>query len=172
MADDDLQLSAAQKQDLMGKLMRDLNRAAALGLLPQDGARISARGEFIIEPTNIEAEENKKMRGYRQQEFPKALHGWGVDPNAPEAGEGPLELVVKNRAEEANALAVGWSLEPVVGPAGRLGVPKSADPEPEPEVIRTFAAPGQFQPQDTTKDPVITSTAAPKKRGRKPKQVQ
>lgn len=115
-------------------------RAALLGLLPENGAKISQRGEFIIDGSNIEDDENKKMKTYRHVEFPKTLHAW------PEDQPEPLTLGVKNRAEQDAAEAVGWSEKPLHGPAGRLdGDGKVQEPEAEPEV-REFAPPGQPQP--------------------------
>lgn len=134
-------------QEILDGLMRDLKRAAQLGLIPADGANISARGEFIVKPSNIEDQENEKMRRYRHQEYPKHLHGWGVDEANPEAGEGPLFVEVLNKEEEANALAVGWSLEPLHGPKGKLDGSEAEEAAaveaPKPKgPVRTFAAPG------------------------------
>lgn len=125
---------------IMDRLMKDLQRAAALGLIPQDGAKISAQGEFIIDPSNIEDDENKKMRSYRHKAYPSTVHAW------PEGHAEPISLVVKNRAEEEAAVAQGWSVDPVAGPGGRLENGKApAEPDEEPEV-RSFAPPGQVQP--------------------------
>jgi len=147
---------------LMDGIMKNLKRAAELGLIPQDGAKISARGEFIVDPSNIEDDENKRMRGYRHKNFPKVLHAW------PEGREEPVELEVRGPAEEANAIAAGWSVDPVHGPGGRLQAGKAPEPEPEP-VVRTFAPPGQPQPfeQASAAAPAVKPAATPAaKRGR------
>lgn len=126
--------------DILDGLKQLMGRAATLGLIPEDGAKISSRGEFIIEPSNIENDENKKMRSYRPKEYPKTLHAW------PDGAEEPITVSVRNRAEEDAAVAQGWSVQPLHGPAGRLdGDGKAQEPEPEPEV-REFAPPGQPQP--------------------------
>lgn len=134
-----------QDADVLDGLKDLLGRAALLGLIPEKGAQISARGEFIVEPSNIEKLEEKKMRGYRPKNYPKAMHAW------PEGEAEPQMLVVKNAAEEQNAIAVGWSPEPVHGPGGRL-IAGVAEPEPEPEEVRTFAAPGAKPAVADTKD--------------------
>jgi hypothetical protein len=163
MAGDDLNLTQAQKDDLMGKLMRDMQRAAMLGLIPAEGAKISARGEFIIEPSNIEADEDKKMRGYRHKDYGKSgkmLHGW------PEGAEEPVALVVYNAIEEERAVAAGWSVTPLHGPAGRL----DAIEEPEVEAViaapRTFAPPGAKQPFDDPSEVKTPKADKPKTKGR------
>ena len=162
--DFDVALSPAQQTELMGRIMRDLQRAGRLGLLPKDGARVSVSGEYIIEPSNIEEDENKKMRGYRYKEFPRSVYGWGLNPNQPEAGEGPLDLRVRNRAELDNALAAGWSDTPLAGPSGKLdALGQPVEAEPDVDEVRTFAPPGQLQPHDDA-----VARVAPKKRGRKP----
>lgn len=127
-------------------------RAAELGLLPENGANISARGKFIVAESNVEESENKKQRGYRYKPFPKAVHAWNDETNE------PLMLVVNNPAELEKALAVGWSIESVHGPAGRLvgGVAVDA-PEEVPEV-REILAPG-----------AVAATAAPAKASKAPK---
>lgn len=144
-------LTKDQKDQLMGRILRDLQRAATLGLIPKDGAKISERGEFIVDPSNIEEDENKKMRTYRHKAFPCAVYGWGVNPNrfVPE-GEQPIEeqldLVVRNRAEFDRAIAAGWSADPIAGPGGRIAAGKTeAEPEAVTEV-REFAPPGAPQP--------------------------
>lgn len=160
----------AEKAQIMDRLMGDMKRAAELGLVPQDGARISQRGEFIIEPSNVEEDENRKMRNYRHKDYGtsgKMLHAW------PEGEEAPVTLVVYNAAEERNAIALGWSAEPVHGPGGRLGV-EAPVVEDAPVVVRELAAPGKRQPfeQEAKVEAVEPSTAAPKKRGPKSKKVQ
>lgn len=137
-------------QELLDGLMRDAKRAAELGLIPQSGAKISGRGDFIVHPSNIEDDENAKMRGYRHKEYPKHLHGWGIDETNLEAG--PLFVEVRNKDEDQAALAAGWSLEPLHGPRGKLSevavVEEAAAVE---EVtprgpVRTFAPPGALRP--------------------------
>lgn len=142
---------------LLSRVHADLKRMAMLGLLPEDGAKISARGEFIVDPSNVENDENKKMRSYRYKEFPKTLHAW------PEGEAEPLTLGVKNRDEEQKAVALGWSVDPLHGPAGRLenGVAKVVE---EVEEVREFAPPGQRQPFEAAPD-----AAAAKPKAAKPK---
>lgn len=138
---------------LLTRVHADLKRMAMLGLLPEDGAKISARGEFIVDPSNVENDENKKMRSYRYKEFPKTLHAW------PEGEAEPLTLSVKNRDEEQKAVALGWSVDPLHGPAGRLvnGVAAAAE---EVEEVREFAPPGQRQPFETTAEESPKTTKA------------
>lgn len=142
----DLKELPADQQKFMDGLMKDLARAAQLGLIPQEGAKISPRGEFIVNMSNIEEDEDKKMRGYRHKEYPKDVHAWGPDPAT--GVEGPLSLTVRNRAEEDNAIAAGWSPDSVHGPAGRLEGGEVVVAAEEPVEIRTFAPPGQVQPHD------------------------
>lgn len=96
--------------------VKDPARAAALGLTPEGDGQVSERGEFIVNPDNVTALEDKKMRGYRAgaHEYPKALHGWGKDPNNPEAPDGPVDLVVNTREEEVAAVKEGWSVAAVL----------------------------------------------------------
>ena len=130
---------------LLSRVKADLKRLALLGLLPEDGAKISERGEFIVDPSNVENDENKKMRSYRYIEFPKTLHAW------PDGDPSPVTLSVRNRDEEQKAVALGWSVDPLHGPGGRLenGVAKVADEVTE---VREFAPPGQKQPFESDED--------------------
>jgi len=126
-------------ETIQNGIMRDPVRAAALGLIPEPGMKVSERFQFVVNPSNVEEIEDKKMRTYRHKEYPKMVHGW------PDGEEEPVALIVKNRAEEDKAVAAGWSVEPLHGPAGRLdrlGEPVAE----EPEVIRDFAPPGARQP--------------------------
>lgn len=134
------------EKQLMGRLMADLKRAGELGLLPADGASISQRGDFIVSPSNVdEIEERKRVRQYREYGTSgKTLHAWGKDPIT--GIDGPLDLVVKNQAEEANAVALGWSPEPVHGPGGKLIAGAAVQPIEDVTTVREFAAPGQVQP--------------------------
>ena len=126
---------------LLSRATADIKRLMLLGLIPEDGAKISARGEFIVDPSNVESDENKKMRSYRYKEFPKTLHAW------PDGEAEPLTLSVQNRDEEQKAVALGWSVMPLHGPSGRLenGVAKPVEAVEE---VREFAPPGQRQPFD------------------------
>lgn len=155
----DLKQLPADQQKFMDGLMKDLARAAELGLIPQEGAKISARGEFIVNPSNIEEDEDKKMRGYRHRDFPKTMHAWGPDPVT--GIEGPLSLEVKNRAEEENAVSAGWSVESVHGPAGRLQGGEAVAPAEEVAPVRTFAPPGQFQPHEAAPQTGTSAKTAP-----------
>ena len=154
-------MASDNKQEVLDGLMRDLKRAAELGLLPREGASISVRGEFIVNPSNIEDAENAKMRRYRHKEYPKHLHGWGVNEQNPEAGDGPLFVEVRNAAEEEAAIAAGWSPDPVHGPKGRLTGNEAAEANEVDEVAdddkapRVFAAPGAFSgtPAQTAAEP-------------------
>lgn len=134
-------------------------RAAELGLLPENGANISARGEFIIGESNVEEAENKKQRAYRHKPFPKAVHAWGPDPVT--GDDGPLQIIVNNPAELEKALAVGWSVESVHGPAGRLVGGVAVDAPEEVAEVREILAPG-VAPSDAPK--VKKAKAAPKKK--------
>lgn len=142
--------------------VRDEVRAAVLGLVPEKDGTVSERGEYIIEPSNIEELENKKMRGYRYVEYGtsgKMLHAW------PEGSPEPTALIVYNRAEEEKAVALGWSVDPVHGPGGKLGVAAS---EPvAPTVVRDFAAPGQPQPFEQPADEDADAPAPRRGRPRK-----
>ena len=145
---------------LLSRVMSDMKRLALLGLLPEEGAKISARGEFIVGQSNVEEAEDKKMRSYRHKEYGvsgKMLHAW------PEGQPDALMLVVKNRDEEENALAAGWSLDPVHGPGGRLV--NGAAVEAEAEVVEHQVVvadcrtawnqlPGQLGPQGFAGDDV------------------
>lgn len=90
-----------QQQDVFDGLMENLARAAELGLIPQKGASISKKGEFIVNPSTLEEAEDKKMRGYRYKAFPKHVHGWNA------AGEPVSKEVADQHAFDA-ALADGW----------------------------------------------------------------
>lgn len=170
MAEREISMEEALKT-IQNGIIRDPVRAAALGLIPAEGHNVSERFQFIINPSNVEELEDKKMRSYRPKDFGrsgKTLYGWGIDPNHPELGDGPLDLVVYNKAEEEKALAAGWKAEPQHGPAGKLegGV---AAPEAEPvKAVREFAAPGQFQPFDHNAQQAAAPAATAKKAGRKP----
>lgn len=150
---------------LLNRVKADIQRLALLGLIPEDGAKISARGEFIVDPSNVENDENKKMRSYRHKEFPKTLHA-----AHPDDADVPLTLTVRNREEETQALALGWSVDPLHGPSGRLEGGKAVAVE-EVKEVREFAAPGQPQPFEaasaapakTPKAPAKAKTAKAKK---------
>lgn len=148
-------------------------RAMELGLIPDDGAKISKRGEFIVGESNVEEDENRKQRGYRHKSFPKAVHAWGPDPVTGE--EGPLQFIVNNAAELEKAIAVGWSVESVHGPAGRIVGGEVVLPSESETEVREIQAPGAVQPhtpsaQTGTKEltkaapKVKTTKAAPKKK--------
>lgn len=140
-------------------IIQDPIRAAQLGIIPNGDNKVSKRGQFIVDPSNIEDAENKKMRGYRYKDFGtsgKTLYGWSEG--------GPVDLVVYNRAEEEKALAAGWSLDPVHGPVGKLDAAPVAVEETRTEV-REFAAPGAAQPFEQEAD---DADAAPVKVRRKP----
>lgn len=131
---------------LLSRVTADIKRLALLGLIPEEGAKISARGEFIVDPSNVENDENKKMRSYRHKEFPKTLHA--AHPDNPDE---PITLTVRNRAEEEQAVALGWSVDPLHGPGGRLDGGKAVVAEDVNEV-REFAPPGQRQPFEAPAD--------------------
>lgn len=157
---DEIQIN---EKDLMGRLMADLKRAGELGLIPQEGAKISQRGEFIVDESNIEEDENKKMRGYRHKEYGshgKTLHGWDDEKDE------PVTLSVKNPQEEAKALELGWSLTPLYGPAGRLDATGAPVAEEVVKEVREFAPPGQKQPFDA---PAKQPESDEPKRGRRKK---
>lgn len=167
-------MAEKSNQEILDGLMRDLKRAAELGLLPADGAKISPRGEFIVKPSNIEDEENEKMRRYRHKEYPKHLHGWGVDETNPEAGEGPLFVEVLSKEEEDNAIAAGWSPVPLHGPKGKLDGSEGAAPVVEEEKpkapARSFAPPGSLSGRAVPKKAKAPKgDAAPKGDGAEPK---
>lgn len=148
-------------ETIQNGIMRDPIRAAALGLIPEPGMKVSDRFQFIVNPSNVEEMEDKKMRSYRHKEYPKMLHGW------PEGEAEPVALIVKSRAEQDRALAAGWSETPLHGPAGRLD--RSGEPVvEEPEVIRDFAPPGARQPFEEPAE-VKTTKPVAAKRGRKGK---
>jgi len=150
-------------ETIQNGIMRDPVRAAALGLIPEKIGTVSERFQFIVNPSNIEEMEDKKKRGFKFREYPKMVHGW------PEGEEEPVALIVKNRAEEEKAVAAGWSVAPLHGPAGRLDRLDEPQAE-EPEVIRDFAPPGARQPFEEpaeVKPKKAAQAAQPKaKRGR------
>jgi len=91
----------AEQQTVMDGLAVSLERAAELGLIPTSGAKISRRGEFIVNPSNIEEDEDKRQRRYRYKPWPKHVHGWDA------AGE-PVSKEVADQAAFDAALADGW----------------------------------------------------------------
>lgn len=105
---------AKSEQELMSGIMSDIKRAAALGLIPEEGAKVSRRGEFIVNPSNIDDAEDRRMRGYRPIPFPKAVRRWGVD--AVTGQPGVEETVVADQAALNVALQAGWTTEAVNGP--------------------------------------------------------
>lgn len=147
-------------EKMVDGIIADPIRAAQLGIVPQGNNTISKRGDFIVNESNIEEAENKKMRGYRHREYGKsgkALYFWHET-------KGPLELVVFNPAEEKAAAAKGWSATPVHGPSGRLNGEPVLD-EPATKTVREFAAPGETQPFDQPQ----AEKPARRKPGPKPK---
>ncbi len=131
----------AAGQKLMDGLMRDIQRAAALGLIPEEGMTISKRGEFLIGGSNIDEMEDKKMRNYRYKAYPKTLHKWGKDKHSKE--EGAQTLIVRDKAAHAEAEGDGWSEDPVINANGErinasaatagagAGTPKAKTPKPK-----------------------------------------
>lgn len=108
-------------QKLLDGIMRDLQRAAALGLIPEDGAQISKSGEFIINGSNIDEIEDKKMRHYRHKDYPKTLHRLGPDVDVDGKQRHTAEdRVVGTKAEHLAALEDGWSEDPVLGANGQI----------------------------------------------------
>ena len=92
---------ASNVKDLAYWLDKNPEMAAILGLALEQGAKISRSGEFIIDPSNIEEAENKRMRSYRYKPFPRHVHGWDGDGNH-------VFKEVTNAAEFDAALKDGW----------------------------------------------------------------
>lgn len=104
---------AKSEQDLMNGIVKDIARAKALGLVPDENGKVSARGEFIVNPSSIEEDEDRKMRGYRPKPFPKMVRRWGVTV----MGQPGVESrTVDDQKELEAALAAGWTTERVTGP--------------------------------------------------------
>lgn len=100
--------------DVIDGIVKDINRARDLGLIPDGNGAVSKRGQFQIHPSNIEELENRKMRNYRYKPFPKAVHRWGVDPVHPGQPPCQLDMDVKDAKELQAALEAGWSEDPVL----------------------------------------------------------
>ena len=105
---------AKSDQELMSGIVADIARAKALGLVPEEGSKVSRRGEFIVNPSNIDLDEEKKMRGYRPKPFPTSVRRWGVD--LMNGQPGVEEVVVEDAAALKAAEAAGWTTEWVTGP--------------------------------------------------------
>lgn len=144
-------------------------RAAELEL--GDTSMVSKRGQFKVNPTNIEELEEKRMRGYRFKPFPMAVHGWGIDPlNATKgdgtpSNEGPISIVVKTQAELEQALADGWSEVPLTGPAA--GGLKAPEYEYVLVDARTGRTERRLKVAAEPPMPPVFEDDAPKKKGRK-----
>lgn len=98
----------------MNGIVADIARAKALGLVPEDGSKVSRRGEFVVSPSNIELDEEKKMRGYRPKPFPTSVRRWGVDPTTGQPGV--EEAVVEDKAALTAAIDAGWTEDWVTCP--------------------------------------------------------
>lgn len=98
----------------MNGIVADIARAKALGLVPEDGSKVSRRGEFIVNPSNIELDEERKMRGYRPKPFPSSVRRWGVDPVTGQPGV--EEVVVEDQAALTSAIEAGWTQDWMTGP--------------------------------------------------------
>lgn len=126
---------AKSDQDLMSGIVADIARAKALGLVPEEGSKVSRRGEFIVNPSNIDLDEEKKMRGYRPKPFPTAVRRWGTDPLTGQPGV--EEMTVDDQAGLAAAVAAGWTEDWVSGP------PVVADEAPDGDLEVSIPAPAR-----------------------------
>lgn len=105
---------ANDNQALMDGIVQDVARAQALGLMPDKGNKVSRRGEFKVNPSSIDEDEDRKMRGYRPKPFPKMVRRWGVDAQTGQPGV--ERTTVADQAALNVALQAGWTTETVTGP--------------------------------------------------------
>lgn len=95
----------------------DPARAAAIGLVAHPDGKISARGEFIVSPDSVAESEDRRMRGYRYKEYPKAVNRWNGSENE--------QTTAETKADEETLLASGWSLDPQTGSVEPKGKKKT-----------------------------------------------
>lgn len=118
-------MSSQDDQALLDGMVKDMARARELGLVPDKDAKVSARGQFIVNPSSIDETEDRKMRGYRPKPWPTAVRRWGADPLT--GLPGVEEKVVHDQVGLTSAEAEGWTEDWVTGPPAKAAAVTDAD---------------------------------------------